>query len=246
MSSPFRVVVLSPLLLWSGGAFLSSSSHVSCNFNEVELSKVYTHSVSHAHFSETFSVRGVQTSGTRMAPGVCSAHVISLHLALSTLMFHQASLLFPHHHFDTSFLSAPSLPNCSRPESTGQAHFRTIVEESGYLADPTHTTKGLKKVVWNVNILHVLTYLFFWELNRADESATSCSCDCFLSLLGHRRGFWSLSFIEFIAWHVLRSRGRRRGGGWVGRWVGGGGGVVVVVMRGRREGGGRFGAGTES
>ena len=54
---------------------------------------VYTHSVSHAHFSDTFSLRDVQTSGTRMAHGVCSAHVISLHLALSGLTFHPPSLL---------------------------------------------------------------------------------------------------------------------------------------------------------
>ena len=48
---------------------------------------LYTHSVSHAHFSDTFSLRGVQTSRTRMAQNVCSAHVISLHLTLSILPF---------------------------------------------------------------------------------------------------------------------------------------------------------------
>ena len=61
-----------------------------------------------------------------MAQGVCSAHVISLHLTLSILMFHPPSLLFPHGHFETTFptlTSAPSLPNCSRSESAGQAHF---------------------------------------------------------------------------------------------------------------------------
>ena len=64
----------------------------------------------------------------------------SLHLALSILMFHPPSLLFPHGHFDTSFPSAPSLPNCSRSESAGQARFCTSGEEFGYLADPTHST----------------------------------------------------------------------------------------------------------
>ena len=39
------------------------------------------------------------------------------------------SLLFPHGHPDTSFLSAPSLPNCSRSESAGQAHLLTSGEE---------------------------------------------------------------------------------------------------------------------
>ena len=91
-------------------------------------------------FFALFSLRDVQTR-TRMAQGVCSAHVISLHLTLSILMFHPPSLLFPHGHFDTSFPSAPSLPNCSRSESAGQAHFRTSGEEFGYLADPTHSTE---------------------------------------------------------------------------------------------------------
>ena len=74
-----------------------------------------------------------------MAQGVCSAHVISLHLTFSLLMFHPPSLLFPHGHFD-SFPSAPSLPNCSRSESAGLPHFRTSGDEFGYLADPTHST----------------------------------------------------------------------------------------------------------
>ena len=86
------------------------------------------------------SLRSVQTSCTRVAQGVCSAHVMSLHLTLSILMFHPPSLLFPHGHFDTSFPSAPSLPNCSRFACAGQAHFRTSGEEFGHLADPTHPT----------------------------------------------------------------------------------------------------------
>ena len=87
---------------------------------------VYTHSVSNAHFPDTFSSRGVRTSRTRTAQGVCSAHVTSLHLLFTVRMFHPPSLLFPHGLFDTSFPSAPpSLSNCSRSESAGQAHFRT-------------------------------------------------------------------------------------------------------------------------
>ena len=99
-----------------------------------------THSVSHAHLSDAFSLRGVQTSRTRMAQGVRSAHVVSADLTFSLLMFHPPSLLFPHGHFDTLFPSALSLPNCSRSEGAGQAHFRTSGEEFGYLADPTHST----------------------------------------------------------------------------------------------------------
>ena len=109
---------------------------------------MYTHSVSHAHFL-ALSLRDVQTR-TRMAQGVCSVYVISLHLALSILMFHPPSLLFPHGDFDTSFSSALTLPNCSRSESAGQEHFRTSGEEFGYLADPTHSTghepKGFEKI----------------------------------------------------------------------------------------------------
>ena len=58
-------------------------------------------------------------------------------------MLHPPSLLFPDGHFETTFptlTSAPSLPNSSRSESAGQAHFRTSGGEFGYQADPTHST----------------------------------------------------------------------------------------------------------
>ena len=109
----------------------------------------YTHSVSHAHFSDTFSLRDVQTPRTRMAQGVCSAHVRSLHLTFSILNLHPPSLLFPDGHFETTFptlTSAPSLPNCSPSESAGQAQFRTSGGEFGYLADPTHSTEPRVKL----------------------------------------------------------------------------------------------------
>ena len=48
--------------------------------------------------------------------------------------------MFPHGHFETTFLSAQSLPNCSRSESAGQAHFRTSGGEFGYVTDSTHST----------------------------------------------------------------------------------------------------------
>ena len=120
------------------------------------MTPMYKHPVSHAHFSDTFSLRCVQTSRTRMAQGVHSAHVISLHLTLSILMFHPPSLLFPHGHFETTFCSAQSLPICSRSESAGQAHFRTSDEEFGYLADSTHSTgymspkSSTRSLLWTV------------------------------------------------------------------------------------------------
>ena len=59
----------------------------------------------------THSLSGVQTSRTRVAQGVCSGacHTSPSH-PLHFLMFHLPCLLFPHGHFDTSFPSAPSLP----------------------------------------------------------------------------------------------------------------------------------------
>ena len=61
-----------------------------------------------------------------MAQGVCSAHVISLHLTFSILMFHPPSLQFPHGHFDTSFPSAPSLPNKERVKRTSARAARSL------------------------------------------------------------------------------------------------------------------------
>ena len=75
---------------------------------------------------------------------VCMSHMpISPSLSF---MCHPPSLLF----FDTTFPSAPSSSSFTRPQSAGQAHFRTSAEEFGYLADPTHSTahetKGKGKV----------------------------------------------------------------------------------------------------
>ena len=55
-------------------------------------------------------------------------------------MFHPPLLLFPHGHFETTFMSAQSLPNCSRSKSAGQAHLRTTGGEFGHLTDATHST----------------------------------------------------------------------------------------------------------
>ena len=68
----------------------------------------------------------------------CACQISPSHPHL--LMFHPPSLLCPHGHFDTSFLSASSSLNCSRSESAGQAHFRMSAEESGNVADPTLST----------------------------------------------------------------------------------------------------------
>ena len=104
------------------------------------MTSLCTHSVSHAHFSDTLSLRGVQTSLYTHGRVSCSAHVVSLHLTLSILMFHPPSYLFPHGHVETTFLCAPSLPNCSRSESAGQAHFRASGGSLATWPIPTHST----------------------------------------------------------------------------------------------------------
>ena len=75
-----------------------------------------------------------------MAQGVCAVRMSYLSISPSLFMCHPPSLLFPHGHFEITFPSAPSSSNCTRPESAGQAHFRTSAEEFGYLADPAHST----------------------------------------------------------------------------------------------------------
>ena len=69
----------------------------------------------------------------------CACHTSPSH-PLHFLTFDPSSLLFPHGHFDTSFPSAPSLPNCSRSKRADPAHFRTSGQEFGCLADPAHST----------------------------------------------------------------------------------------------------------
>ena len=95
------------------------------------------HSVSHAHFSDTFSLRGLQTSRTRVAQGVCSAHVAPL-----------PSHLLPSHVSSTVFAVPARSPRHFVPvcnPKAGQAHFRMSAEESGYLADPTHSTRSSRR-----------------------------------------------------------------------------------------------------
>ena len=111
-----------------------------------------THSLSHAHFLCTFFLCDVQTR-TRMAQGVCSVYVTSLHLALPILMFHPPFLLLPHGHFDTTFPSAPSSSSFTRPTSAGQAHLRTCAGKFGYLADPTHS-KRHEHLLFLTSLLH--------------------------------------------------------------------------------------------
>ena len=75
--------------------------------------------------------------------GVCSAHVVSLHLAFSTLMSHTSSLLSPDNLFDTAFQSltfTDFLPDLSRPKSAGPAHIRNGEEDFGYMANMPHST----------------------------------------------------------------------------------------------------------
>ena len=68
--------------------------------------------MSHAHVLCTFSLRHVQTR-TRMAQGVCSVFVISLHLVLCLIR----RLCCSRGHFDTTFPSAPSSSSSPDPKA---------------------------------------------------------------------------------------------------------------------------------
>ena len=90
------------------------------------LCKRRAHTVSQAHFLTHFFCVAYRHCIHAWFKGVSSAHVTSLHLRISIIMFHPLSLPFFDGHFETTsptLTSAPSLPNCSRSES--QAHFRT-------------------------------------------------------------------------------------------------------------------------
>ena len=107
-----------------------------------------------SHFSSTCCVQTLHVSrtcslhfflawrtDTNTSHGVRSVYVISLHLALSVLMFHPPSLLFPHGHFDTMFTSAPSSSSVTRPRSAGPAHPRTCA--GGWLPGRSHALDRL-------------------------------------------------------------------------------------------------------
>ena len=145
----------------------------------------------------------------QMAQGVCSAHVISLHLTLSILMFHPPSLLFPHGHFQTTFPSAQSSPDFTRPESTGQAHFRTNVEEFGYLADPTHSTgceaKEFDKITsadWDMTPINDPNHdriSNFTKKRTREHWTVRCS-----------HSVWNLCFARFLWWVCSSERNPRK------------------------------------
>ena len=75
------------------------------------------------------------THGSRICKKVCcTVHVVSLRIALSTLMFRPPSLLFPDGHFSCS----TSLPSLTRTKIAGHAHSCTSGEEFVYMADSAH------------------------------------------------------------------------------------------------------------
>ena len=83
--------------------------------------------MSRAHFPDTVPLRDVLTSLTRMAQGVCSAHVLSL----PSHPFHS--------HVPSAVLAVPAqslrdhIPVCT-------VFAELAAEEFGYLADSTHST----------------------------------------------------------------------------------------------------------
>ena len=107
---------------------------------------VYTHSAVTRTFSgahpHIFMRVNTHTWLKDMKKVCCIAHVASLHLAMSMLMFHPPCLLFPGGHFETfpTSTSASSLSSTTRLQIAGQAHFRTSGEEFVKMADSAHST----------------------------------------------------------------------------------------------------------
>ena len=95
-----------------------------------------TRSVSHAHFSDTFSLRGVQTS---------HAWLKVFALTFSLLMFHFTVFAVParslRHFVPVCTFLAELFPIRKR-----QAHFRVSAEESGYRRTPQITEQNMCKL----------------------------------------------------------------------------------------------------
>ena len=66
----------------------------------------------------------------------CTVHVVSLRLALSILMFHPPSLLYPEGDFPWS----TACSSFARPKIAEHAHFHTSGEEFVYMGDSAHST----------------------------------------------------------------------------------------------------------
>ena len=81
---------------------------------------ISVHTPCRTHIFLTVSVSDVQTSRTRMAPGVCSAHVTSLHLTLSILMFRLPCCSLAVTSRPPSRLRRPRLPCRTVPDPKAQ------------------------------------------------------------------------------------------------------------------------------
>ena len=73
---------------------------------------------------------------------MCSAQVVTLHLAFSLLMFHPSAPLLSDNLFDTarqSLTFTELLLGLSRPKSAGPVHFRNSEDDFGYMAYLPHS-----------------------------------------------------------------------------------------------------------
>ena len=140
---------------------------------------VCTHSVSHAHFSDTFSLRGVQTSRTRMAQGVLQC-ACPLHLTLSILMFPPPSLLFPDGHFETTFPTLTSAPSCRTVPDPKARVWRTSARAAESLATwPIPRTPQYEKVRLTLRVPRAVVKKSNWQigLQYQQEQDARTSCD---------------------------------------------------------------------
>ena len=105
----------------------------------------------------------------------CTVHVVSLHLALSTLMFHSPSLLFPDEHFS----SPAPLSSLSRPKTVGHAHSHMSGGEFVYMAASLTSTGYEPKLLdKNTSVDDDMT-----PINDSDHDSISCTKRSFVGTL---------------------------------------------------------------
>ena len=112
---------------------------------------VCTHLLPHAHCSATVCrtdhldtlLTRVRTHARLKDKGMCSAQVVTLHLAFSLLIFHPSAALLSDNLFHTarqSLIFTELLPGLSRPNSAGPVHFRNSEDDFDYMANLPHST----------------------------------------------------------------------------------------------------------
>ena len=110
------------------------------------IGNMYTHLLSHVHFLGTACT--FPCVHTRVGQGcekaLLHAHVVSLHLAFSLLMFHPSSPLSSDNFYDTAYqylTFTDLLLGLSRSKSASPANLRNGEEDFGFMSNMHHSTK---------------------------------------------------------------------------------------------------------